>query len=663
MDFRIVAFIMTALFFPVQALAQSSMTFDQAISEGQSFGHAQPKGSGAANSLINNAQREGVPGLTPQAQSNAQAQGSFYLANPDQLRPQGEAAIPATDTGQFVEQSYNLRLRYTIAPDDPLVVLGETTATDAKGCVTQRTCSQPTTEVVTTTNDVTCSIEYAENGAQCTYALPQPTTEWRPWLKIELVGQYGAWTFRLYVDTTGDGSYDLTLLNPSGVQDIVGFNTSAPFMYELGSGSCGSWFCITYWGLTSSGWYTLAAPGGSWWSVPKSGPYENRQAAANYLKEMVRQAYGIPAEEIRLQSGSEWFGEGWCFNLEDDRCYSAVWERSYVIPPPPVSQETINAACGLYIGNSNCALVSEQCTTLSCTRSYVCVDPSQLIDGCATYRDQGCTLQSDTCALANPYGDCLSQQEVYACTTQTIKEGCGQEAVQVVCPQAPTGIRCLDPTECADTTSVPDTDLALAASNMDSLNAVQHDHTQNPIVIFTGDRERCRRTIASSITRDCCALDTFLLGCNSSEELLQSHRNAGDCVQVGTYCSDELNLGFTSVCIEHTTSFCCFSSKLARIIQEQGRPQLGIGWGTAQSPDCRGFTTTELEAINFEAIDFSEYYADITAHPPDPNQLSSQAQSSQALTADPNSVPSSPGGINDSQVQQDINTFFGTHIP
>jgi conjugal transfer mating pair stabilization protein TraN len=205
--------------------------------------------------------------------------------------------------------------------------------------------------------------------------------------------------------------------------------------------------------------------------------------------------------------------------------------------------------------------------------------------------------------------------------------------------------------------------MALAASHMASLNAIEDDHTANPLVIFTGSGESCRRTFASGITRDCCALDTALLGCNANEELLQTHRQNGQCVQIGTYCSRDVNLLFGSVCVERTTSFCCFSSKLTRVIQEQGRPQLGIGWGSAQSPDCRGFTPEELQRINFQAIDFSEYSSTIVANPPDPAQLSSQVQGSTALTPDPNAVPPPPGSISNTQVQQDLDQFFQTHLP
>ena len=56
--------------------------------------------------------------------------------------------------------------------------------------------------------------------------------------------------------------------------------------------------------------------------------------------------------------------------------------------------------------------------------------------------------------------------------------------------------------------------------------------------------------------------------------------------------------------------YCCFNSILARIIHEQGRPQLGIGWGGGVSStalDCRGFSTQELSSLDFSRIDLSEY--------------------------------------------------------
>ncbi|NBX70233.1 MAG: hypothetical protein EBR01_14930 [Proteobacteria bacterium] len=35
---------------------------------------------------------------------------------------------------------------------------------------------------------------------------------------------------------------------------------------------------------------------------------------------------------------------------------------------------------------------------------------------------------------------------------------------------------------------------------------------------------------------------------------------------------------------------CRFGTKLARLINSQGRAQLGLGWGDVEGPDCRGLT-------------------------------------------------------------------------
>lgn len=59
--------------------------------------------------------------------------------------------------------------------------------------------------------------------------------------------------------------------------------------------------------------------------------------------------------------------------------------------------------------------------------------------------------------------------------------------------------------------------------------------------------------------------------------------------------------------------YCCFNSILARVIHEQGRPQVGRGWGTVDNPDCSGLAFGEMEKINFSEIDLSEYMQYVTA--------------------------------------------------
>jgi conjugal transfer mating pair stabilization protein TraN len=78
--------------------------------------------------------------------------------------------------------------------------------------------------------------------------------------------------------------------------------------------------------------------------------------------------------------------------------------------------------------------------------------------------------------------------------------------------------------------------------------------------------------------------------------------------------------------IETTESYCCFNSRLARILNEQGRAQLGKGWGGAQSPDCSGFTLVQLQALDFSRMDLSEFYAEIAPTLPNLGDTQQRAQ-------------------------------------
>ena len=96
------------------------------------------------------------------------------------------------------------------------------------------------------------------------------------------------------------------------------------------------------------------------------------------------------------------------------------------------------------------------------------------------------------------------------------------------------------------------------------------------------------------------------------------------CHGVGSYCSSRLPI--IRLCIETTESYCCFNSRLARILNEQGRGQLGRGWGGPQNPDCSGFTVAQLQALDFSRMNLAEFYAEIAPALPDVGTLRSRAQ-------------------------------------
>ena len=52
---------------------------------------------------------------------------------------------------------------------------------------------------------------------------------------------------------------------------------------------------------------------------------------------------------------------------------------------------------------------------------------------------------------------------------------------------------------------------------------------------------------------------------------------------------------------------------MAKIINEQGRGQVGKTWGSGENPDCSGFTTAEFEQLDFSRIDMSEFIQEVAS--------------------------------------------------
>lgn len=82
---------------------------------------------------------------------------------------------------------------------------------------------------------------------------------------------------------------------------------------------------------------------------------------------------------------------------------------------------------------------------------------------------------------------------------------------------------------------------------------------------------------------------------------------SGYCVNLGEKCTKK----WFGSCVQEVEVKCCFNSKLARIIHEQGRPQINLSFGTAKEPNCRGFDAEEFQSLDFSKIDLSEYYQEL----------------------------------------------------
>ena len=109
------------------------------------------------------------------------------------------------------------------------------------------------------------------------------------------------------------------------------------------------------------------------------------------------------------------------------------------------------------------------------------------------------------------------------------------------------------------------------------------------------------------------AFEMLAQGCDPDDMTTALLRDNGFCIEVGEY-EKTVSLVMT----QKVKSYCCFNSKLARSIQQQGRKQLKTfnhdrPFGSAKHPDCRGMTPEDFEALDFSKIDLSEFTEEMLA--------------------------------------------------
>ena len=224
---------------------------------------------------------------------------------------------------------------------------------------------------------------------------------------------------------------------------------------------------------------------------------------------------------------------------------------------------------------------------------------------CKTYMDNpACTLASRTCAFTAEDGSgCLHEYATYSCETRTSGQVmiCGGDTF------------CLDG-DCERAQNGKNNDFAPVVSALAALAAAGKDVAAiNSVNVraFTGSAKFCKKFAAGF--SNCCkdggwGQDVGLARCSSEEKALGKAKENKLTVSIGEFCSKKV-LG---VCLEKKRSYCQFDSKLAQIVQQQGRNgQLHIGFGKASSPDCRGITQTELQQIKFDKLDFSNFFDDL----------------------------------------------------
>lgn len=266
------------------------------------------------------------------------------------------------------------------------------------------------------------------------------------------------------------------------------------------------------------------------------------------------------------------------------------------------------------IDQGECELVSTRCLNGPATRvidgvplssecweeelTYRCHGKSE--NTCTSLLEKGCVQVSSTCKIQE--GDqCLQWEQTYECYEGKL----GRLNFQLPKDKP----FCVDG-DCVNQSWAPNQDMADSLSKLAIFRDMHKTMDPDTQKIFKGEAYQCSRNPASY--KNCCVqkgwgMKIGLAQCSETEKKLAEQRQANKCIAVGTYCAKK-EFG---LCTEKRTSFCCYPTKMARIIQQQGRAQLGLSFGSPRSPTCDQLTLSDFMRIDFSKINFSELFEDI----------------------------------------------------
>lgn len=241
------------------------------------------------------------------------------------------------------------------------------------------------------------------------------------------------------------------------------------------------------------------------------------------------------------------------------------------------------------------------------------------------------------CLLRDDYGTCVNQKQEFSCESwypvkienQTIRTGLVEKdgSETLVCK----GMPCIDG-NCVDKKYMTNGEMMDSISKLYAVSKMNPD--KNGIFsLFQGSGIHCSKKAAAY--SNCCRKDPKGWGkplgtkCTKDENELAEKRAKNLCVYVGK--SESKTLGVTTVVKHH---FCCWGQMLDKVIQVEGRKQLGMDFGSGGSTNCRGLTLEEIQKIDFSRVDFTEFIDDFKVKffgkykAPDPNGIAKTIEGS-----------------------------------
>ena len=236
----------------------------------------------------------------------------------------------------------------------------------------------------------------------------------------------------------------------------------------------------------------------------------------------------------------------------------------------------------------------------------------------ANTNETHCTPTGQQQCSLSVLGVCVQNTLTYSCKIKTCHKAnitCGELSF------------CLDG-DCYQGKEQKNTGFNQSASALAGLGSAAASLKQDPFQVFTGKPAFCsKKPLGIS---DCCADKGWgqglgLTQCSEEEKGLAQAKQKGLTIDLGQFCAEKV-LG---VCIRKKKGYCQFDSKMARIVQQQGRPQLGINFGQAKSPQCQGLSPEQMQKLNFSTINFNEFYEDLhnNINLPDTNEVQHRIES------------------------------------
>ncbi|MCB1107312.1 MAG: conjugal transfer protein TraN [Chlamydiia bacterium] len=225
---------------------------------------------------------------------------------------------------------------------------------------------------------------------------------------------------------------------------------------------------------------------------------------------------------------------------------------------------------------------------------------------CKRLREKGGVLLKRACLQEDDFGDCLSWEKTYDLGGKT-----SYFSQKITFEEED-----LFNLEDFDPSYEKNTEFGQVVSTFGALESLGESISErgfdpNSPSIFCGSSSKCRRSFDSKNLFDCChkkdckGRGVFIgldLGrCNKEEKDLFEKVQEGKCHRIGHIRK--------LLITEHV--YCCFPTKLARIIQEEGHKQLGISWGKPEEPNCQGLTLAQLQSLDFEQMDFTDFIEEV----------------------------------------------------